>query len=49
MVDSMDSELFIKYMYCINEALRHTNPTVRKQGEALFKLLYLEFGETIVQ
>ena len=48
MVDSIDSELFIKYMYCINEALRHTNPTVRKQGEALFKLLYLEFGEAIV-
>ena len=37
----MEGYLFIKYTECINEALRHTNPTVRKQGEALFKMLYL--------
>ena len=45
LVEAIDSPLFNKYMECINEALRHTNPTVRKQGEALFKILYIEFGE----
>lgn len=33
----------------INQALRHTNPTVRKQGEALFKLLFIEFGEIMLK
>ena len=47
-VDSMEVIFFDKYLHCINEALRHTNPTVRKQGEALFKVLYLEFGEVMI-
>ena len=45
MVESMTSPLFEMYIEVCNEALRHTNPTVRKQAEALFKVLYLEFGE----
>ena len=48
LVEAIDSPLFNKYMECINEALRHTNPTVRKQGEALFKILYIEFGEALL-
>jgi len=32
----------------INLALKHQNPQVRKEGEALFKCLYLDFGESIV-
>jgi len=27
--------------------LRHQNPQVRKEGEALFKILYQEFGEKL--
>lgn len=45
LVDQMDTFLFNKYMECVNEALRHTNPIVRKQGEGLFKTLYMDFGE----
>ena len=48
LVDTIDSPLFNNYLECINEALRHTNPTVRKQGEALFKILYVEFGESLL-
>lgn len=32
----------------INIALKHQNPQVRKEGEALFKVLYLDFGESLV-
>jgi hypothetical protein len=28
--------------------LKHQNPQVRKEGEALFKLLYLDFGESLI-
>ncbi len=31
----------------INSSLRHSNPQVRKEGEGLFKTLYLEFGEKL--
>lgn len=31
----------------INASLKHSNPTVRKEGEALFKVLYVEFGEKL--
>ena len=48
-MESLEVAFFPMYMHCINEALRHTNPTVRKQGEALFKVLYLEFGEVMLQ
>ena len=44
----MDSALFAKYCDGINNALRHTNPTVRKQGESLFKLFFLQFGEVML-
>ena len=46
-MDAKDSYLFNKFIECINEALRHTNPQVRKQGEALFKVLYLDFGDEL--
>ena len=36
-------------MECINGSLKHTNPVVRKQAEALFKILYLAFGEGILE
>ena len=49
LVETTETYLFHKYVECINEALKHTNPTVRKQGEALFKILYLEFGEIMLQ
>ena len=49
MVENEDSELFTRYSECINEALRHTNPTVRKQGEALFKTLYVDFRDLMLQ
>jgi hypothetical protein len=32
----------------INLGLKHQNPQVRKEGEALFKLLYLDFGESLI-
>ena len=48
MVEQMGGHLYDKYIACINEALRHTNPTVRKQGEALFKILFLQFGEALL-
>ena len=47
LVKEKESFLFNKYFECINEALRHTNPTVRRQGEALFKVLYLQFGDSL--
>ena len=47
-VEQEGSYIFNKYMICINDALRHTNPQVRKQAEALFKVLYLEFGENLI-
>jgi hypothetical protein len=33
----------------INLGLKHQNPQVRKEGEALFKLLYLDFGEILLK
>ena len=48
LVKAMEGYLFLKYMENMNDALRHTNPTVRKQGEALFKTLYMEFGEPML-
>ena len=48
MVEQMGGHLYDKYIECINEELRHTNPTVRKQGEALFKILFLQFGEALL-
>jgi len=47
-VDTVDGYLFKKYMESVNDSLRHTNPTVRKQGEALFKVLYLQFGDVML-
>ena len=49
LVDQANGYLFGKYTECINEALRHTNPMVRKQGEALFKALYLDLGEVMLK
>ena len=46
-METKDSYLFNKYFESINESLRHTNPTVRKQGEALFKVLFEDFGEDL--
>jgi len=47
-VDAKDNAyLFKKYMDCINESLRHTNPTVRKQAESLFKVLHSDVGDMI--
>lgn len=34
-------------MLHINKALRNQNPTVRKQAESVFKILYNDFGETV--
>ena len=34
-------------MKVINSSLKHQNPQVRKEAEALFKLLYGEFGEKL--
>lgn len=36
-----------RFLALINISLRHQNPQVRKEGEALFKTLYLEFGEKL--
>ena len=36
--------LFKKFMDLVNAGLKHSNPQVRKEGEKLFKTLYLSFG-----
>lgn len=41
--------MFEEYMTHLNTALRCQNPAVKKQGEALFKALYGEFGEAVVK
>ena len=48
MVEGVDTYLFNKYLECINDSLRHTNPQVRKQAEALFKTLYMTIGEVLL-
>jgi len=48
-VNSLESRLFEEYMSHINSALKNQNPAVKKQGEGLFKTLYLEFGEAVVK
>jgi len=48
-VDGKTNPLFAQFLLCINRALRHQNPQVRKEGEALFKLLYLDFGEDLLK
>ena len=44
----MDNPLFGKYVIGNNDSLRHNNPTVRKQGEALFKMFYVQFGDVML-
>eukprot|EP00347_Sterkiella_histriomuscorum_P001332 403372439 len=39
--------LFNKFISVINASLKHQNPQVRKEGEALFKTLYAEFAEKL--
>ena len=39
--------IFTRFMQVINCSLRHQNPQVRKEGEALFKTLYFEFGDKL--
>jgi hypothetical protein len=39
--------VFTRFLALINASLRHQNPQVRKEGEALFKTLYMEFGEKL--
>jgi hypothetical protein len=40
-------QIYARFLVLINASLRHQNPQVRKEGEALFKTLYLEFGEKL--
>jgi hypothetical protein len=40
-------QIFTRFLTMINASLRHSNPQVRKEGEGLFKTLYLEFGEKL--
>jgi hypothetical protein len=38
-------EFFKQFMLNINLALKHQNPQVRKEGEALYKVLYADYGD----
>lgn len=39
--------IFSKFIAVINNSLKHQNPQVRKESEALFKTLYGEFGDKL--
>jgi len=41
--------MFAPFMALVNTALKNQNPQVKKQGEALFKTMYAEFGESVVK
>lgn len=40
-----DSEFYKPYTSYINKGLRHSNPLVRKESEALFKTMFNMIGE----
>lgn len=43
------SDLYKSFVLNINRALKHQNPQVRKGGEALFKQMYIDFGEEFIK
>ena len=42
---SEHSQYYEQYSVCINRALKHSNPQVRKEGEALFKIMCTIIGD----
>lgn len=46
---TQESKFYEPYALNINKALKHSNPQVRKEGEALFRTMYATFQEAYIQ
>lgn len=46
---TLESKNYELYALNINKALKHSNPQVRKEGEALFRTMYATFQEAYIQ